>query len=145
MAATLKEAKKLIEALDLTPMIERVMKEKRWTRRMADVAAGFYRNFLYLSKKYPEESLSPTRQIDEIWHAHILYTQDYHRACEKIFGFYLHHQPTHEDNSSSNESDDIEFLQQLHEQEFGASIYDAVYSVKDLFWSISTKFKKNKN
>ncbi|QLH43881.1 MAG: hypothetical protein HWD59_15100 [Coxiellaceae bacterium] len=39
--------------------------------------------------------MAPSRDIDEIWHAHILHTQDYTEFCEKLFGFYLHHCPSH--------------------------------------------------
>jgi len=139
---TLEEAKAYIDALNLTAVIERVMKEKRWTRRMGEIAAGFYKNFLYLSKKYSQHALTPTQQIDEIWHAHILYTQDYHEACNKIFGYYLHHRPFHkEEGGEPSEETGIKFLQELHEKEFGTSIYDAVYSLKDLQLFIRKAYK----
>src|ERR1700722_17839572 len=101
MSVTLEEAKKLIDDLDLTHVINRVVKEKGWSLRMANIAANFYKNFLYLGKKHPRHNLTPTLQIDEIWHAHILYTSDYHKMCEQVFGHYLHHQPTHEEEAST--------------------------------------------
>lgn len=140
MSATLEEAKKLIDELDLTPMIERVMKEKRWTRRMAETAAYFYKNFLFLSKKYSDHGFGPTEQIDEIWHAHVLYTQKYHRDCEKIFGHYLHHQPESGAKKSSTIGG-LATLQQLHQQEFGFPIYETGYSLKDLFFFLTRIFK----
>lgn len=33
------------------------------------------------------------RDIDQIWHVFLLYTQDYMEFCEKYFGEYLHHKP----------------------------------------------------
>lgn len=33
------------------------------------------------------------REIDQIWHIFLLYTQDYMDFCDKYFGEYLHHQP----------------------------------------------------
>ena len=53
-----------------------------------------YKRFLILSKKYPDEFLVPTKSIDLIWHAHILFTKKYHEDCDKIFGKYLHHMPS---------------------------------------------------
>jgi len=143
MAVTLEESKKLIDELNLTPMIERVMKEKRWTRRMAEVAAQYYRNFLFLSKKYGDQDFGPTEQIDEIWHAHILYTQEYHRDCEKIFGYYLHHQPERGEEKSAM-SGGLAVLQQLHKQEFGFPIYESGYLLKDLFLFLTNLFKNRK-
>ena len=112
MVTKLEEAKKLIDELDLTHIMERVMKEKRWTRRMVEVTTHYYKNFLYLSKKYKEYRFSPSTQIDEIWHAHILYTKDYHEMCEKVFGFYLHHQPT---INESDHAEDVKGLEKLLE------------------------------
>ena len=33
------------------------------------------------------------RDIDNMWHTFILYTQDYTEFCRRYFGEYLHHQP----------------------------------------------------
>jgi hypothetical protein len=33
------------------------------------------------------------REIDQMWHVFLLYTQDYADYCEKFFGEFLHHQP----------------------------------------------------
>jgi hypothetical protein len=33
------------------------------------------------------------RDIDNMWHGFILYTQDYMAFCDKFFGVYLHHVP----------------------------------------------------
>jgi hypothetical protein len=62
---------------------------------MAETEAHLYKNYLYLVKKCRKEipTLGPTKQIDEIWHAHILYTQDYLKFCDKVFGHYLDHLP----------------------------------------------------
>ncbi|MDJ0535879.1 MAG: hypothetical protein QNJ70_25890 [Xenococcaceae cyanobacterium MO_207.B15] len=31
--------------------------------------------------------------IDEMWHTFILFTKDYHKFCDKYFGYYIHHYP----------------------------------------------------
>jgi hypothetical protein len=65
----------------------------RWTLADALHCARLYKNFLILLKENPREELVPTREIDEFWHNHILYTKNYHRDCLNIFGYYLHHEP----------------------------------------------------
>lgn len=134
----LEDARNNINSLDLTHVINRVVKEKKWSPRMGQVAGKFYRNFLLLCKKHPKAHLSPTLQIDEIWHAHILYTQDYHAFCDKVFGKYLHHQPLMPGAEEAEANNDaIGLLQKLHQEEFGEPIYDAVYSFVDLYRAIS--------
>lgn len=146
MAITLEEAKKYIEELDLNPVIERVMREKGWTRRMAEVTAQFYKNFLYLSKKYEEYTFNPSTQIDEMWHVHIIFTKDYHEICEKVFGHYFHHTPLEHANDRAAGNLNFQKLLELHEKEFGYPIQGVVYSLKDLCLyvrsSIIPKFKK---
>ena len=33
-------------------------------------------------------------EVDPFWHTHILFTQNYTDFCQKIGGFYFHHEPT---------------------------------------------------
>lgn len=35
----------------------------------------------------------PNKQIDEMWHEHILDTRKYSDDCQTVFGYYLHHTP----------------------------------------------------
>jgi hypothetical protein len=53
-----------------------------------------YKNFLILLLRYPDEILAPAPDIDEAWHNHILFTREYIRDCQAIFGEYLHHTPS---------------------------------------------------
>lgn len=52
-----------------------------------------YRRWLFLRRKYEFEILPPSKTIDMFWHAHILDTYAYQDMCEKVFGYYLHHNP----------------------------------------------------
>lgn len=58
-----------------------------------DVAEPEYRRFLALKVFYPGLSLVPSKQVDEIWHAHILDTRAYREDCEKVFGRFIDHYP----------------------------------------------------
>ena len=48
---------------------------------------------LHVSKDSDDLIGMPSQEIDHLWHAHILDTQEYHSFCEKAFGYYLHHIP----------------------------------------------------
>lgn len=52
-----------------------------------------YKKFLFLVKINPGIRIAPTKDIDEVWHMHILYPVMYHKDCMDIFGFILDHNP----------------------------------------------------
>lgn len=52
------------------------------------------------NKHFPNQCFMPRsmREIDEMWHEFILFTQDYSDFCMKYFGQYMHHLPNIFDN-----------------------------------------------
>jgi hypothetical protein len=69
--------------------------------------------YLWLSKKhtldlpknanneqFPSQCFMPRsmREIDEMWHEFILFTEDYTNFCQQYFGEYMHHLPNIFDN-----------------------------------------------
>ena len=50
-----------------------------------------YRKFLGLVAKYPDIELSPARDIDQVWHLHMLQPRAYLEDCNRIFGDILDH------------------------------------------------------
>ena len=95
----LQNIKKVINELDLEPIIERLVKIEGWSKKHALEATQQYKNFLYIKMKHLDEFTSsefpPSTDIDEVWHAHILHTEDYMRFCHESVGRYLHHHPHH--------------------------------------------------
>jgi hypothetical protein len=57
------------------------------------VAELAYRRFLTMRLRYPDRTFVPSGLIDLVWHFHILDTRKYMADCERIFGYYLHHDP----------------------------------------------------
>lgn len=113
---------KKIEGLDLTTVMKRVSTKKGMEGKMLSKAEALYKQYLYLRAKYPNKTIVPPKLADEVWHEHIMASQQYVSDCESIFGGYLHH----------NESDDTEFLnkgwentQHLYKQEFALDILKA--------------------
>jgi hypothetical protein len=52
-----------------------------------------YRRFLFLYHLYPDRIIVPSREIDRIWHTHILDTAKYREDCELLFGKFIDHWP----------------------------------------------------
>jgi hypothetical protein len=104
---SLVSARVYIESLDLNYIIEFMCSQRyplpRWNLPDAAHCCQLYKNFLILLKKHDSEFLVPTREIDEFWHNHILYTRNYYFDSMVIFGRYLHHDP-------ASPNDDPEFL-----------------------------------
>jgi hypothetical protein len=59
----------------------------------ADVLVLKYRRFLKLCAMYPGKSIVPSKDLDPVWHTHILDTAKYEDDCRTVFGFTLHHFP----------------------------------------------------
>lgn len=66
---------------------------ENWDELRAMKAVECYRAFLKLHVFYPNKTFVPTRDIDECWHHHVLFTKKYMDDCQSIFGKYLHHAP----------------------------------------------------
>jgi hypothetical protein len=86
-----------IDDLDLEPIVYKLTHpetgEKGLTLEQADRGVELYRCFLKLCKRYPNTPIVPSRQIDQIWHAHISDTAKYRVDCDTIFGRPLDHFP----------------------------------------------------
>lgn len=72
----------------MTDTEEAEMTPEEW-----DSAEVEYRRFLALKYMYPGISLVPSKQVDKVWHAHILDTRAYRADCESIFGRFIDHYP----------------------------------------------------
>ena len=66
-------------------------KDSNWRAEDLDRAIKRYQQFLYLAKKYPDMPLAPTKDIDTIWHLHILSPVAYYKDCINYLGTLLDH------------------------------------------------------
>ncbi len=90
----------------------------RWTLSDAMHCCYLYKNFLLLQKIHKDEHLVPTREIDEFWHNHILYTKQYTADCIQIFGHYLHHHPASPDDNPEDLLDHYQKTKEYYLAEF---------------------------
>ena len=119
-------AKIYIEQLDLYYIIDTMCSASyplpRWTVKEAEKCCQLYKNFLLLQKKYLGAPLVPTREIDEFWHNHILYTEQYTKDCLNIFGQYLHHQPASLTHDLTALAKDYMITKKLYLEEFNVEM-----------------------
>lgn len=83
-----------IDAIDLTNCTNRLMDPKLgkgWSKDKAAEQVGKYRNFLKMIST--GMTCVPTKDVDEVWHTHILDTEEYTKDCQRCFGYYVHHRP----------------------------------------------------
>lgn len=93
-----------------------------WSLERATRAIELYRRFLFLNYLYPDQTIVPSREIDQVWHTHILDTAKYREDCDTLFGRFMDHWPylgvrDEADRQALNNAFDD--TQQLFEKHFG--------------------------
>ena len=82
-----------IDELDLEPIAFKLKLEHGWSLDRLNHALRQYRLWLKTVARHPKESIIPNKEVDEVWHTHILDTRKYAEDCQHIFGRFLHHFP----------------------------------------------------
>ena len=122
----LARARAEIEALDLSLVKRKIACKDEgygWTPEHTERIERGYRQFLSLLASHPGTQFAPTRDIDKFWHAHILSTRQYAADCERIFGEFLHHNPTLGMLGDEDKLDQAyQALHTLFEREFGEAV-----------------------
>lgn len=92
-----------------------------WPADKVQRACDRYHRFLLLAAKYPDHPLAPTRDIDEMWHIHMLHPRAYYDDCMRLCGRILDH-----DGGFGKAEEEVPTLQatfehtsQLWETEYG--------------------------
>ncbi|GAB4393940.1 MAG: hypothetical protein Tsb005_14340 [Gammaproteobacteria bacterium] len=131
---TLEEAKQYIYSIDFSAIIFKMTTREGWLKNDALLACRWYRNFLFLNKKYGfEPMMPPSEDIDEVWHHHILDTQNYAKDCNAIYGKFMHHYPGFGIDGKTDMNDlnsAFHKMQKLHFEEFGEYLYEIRGSLK---------------
>jgi|CXWL01.1.fsa_nt_gi uncharacterized protein (TIGR04222 family) len=79
------------QGIDFT---RRLAREQGWTLEFARRAVDEYRRYCFLSS-ISAEPLTPSVEVDEVWHLHLIHTRDYWDAfCGEVLRRPLHHGPT---------------------------------------------------
>jgi len=76
------------------PFAARLARDNGWTVGFTARAITEYRRFAFLAVA-AGHSVTPSDQVDQVWHLHLLYTESYwRRLCRDTLGTALHHHPT---------------------------------------------------
>ena len=112
-----------VDSLDLSAVMRKVIEEKNWNDEVAAYAELRYRRFLGMRLMNARLFVVPPPDIDAVWHQHILFTREYARDCEKLFGKFLHHEP------ATGNARDAEVMQQgfVETAKFYAEIFGENY------------------
>jgi len=80
------------------PFSRRLARDNGWSHKRALSAIAEYKRFIYLICHFgaiPGTVLTPSEDVDEVWHLHLIYTQDYwDRFCGQTLDRKIHHGPT---------------------------------------------------
>lgn len=101
------------------PLSARLARENGWTRAFADRVVEQYRRFCYLAVTSGRE-MTPSDEVDQAWHLHILYTEHYWGPWTDALGSALHHGPTQGGPAEARRyADNYQGTVELYEQAFG--------------------------
>lgn len=88
------------------PFARRLARENNWSSAYTERALREYRRFLFLAAE-AGHPVTPSEQVDEVWHLHMLYTDSYwNRLCKEVLPKPLHHGPTKGGKSESDKFTD---------------------------------------
>lgn len=73
---------------------DRLMRENGWSKKFAEEAIIEYKRFMYLIATSKGEIMTPSDEIDQVWHLHMLYTHQYRDFCKSTIGKFINHGPT---------------------------------------------------
>ena len=88
------------------PFSTRLATENGWTESYTGRVIEEYKKFIFLAVvcRHP---VTPSDQVDQVWHLHLTYTRSWNRFCEEILKTELHH-----DRTRGGPEEDKRFLRQ---------------------------------
>lgn len=114
---------------------DRLARENNWTLEYALRAVFEYKKFIFLIT-ISELPQTPSDEIDQVWHLHLLYTESYWIAmCKNLIHKNIHHGPTKGSEERSLFKD-----QYLKTLEFYQSIFNEK-PPSDIWPSVKSRFK----
>ena len=92
-----------------------------WSHSKCEDIIAEYKKFMYLciTNTDKTKSMIPSKDVDEVWHAHILRTEKYVSDCNIVGKKYIHHLPTPSDAPPANPSEFENGTKYLYEKVFG--------------------------
>ncbi len=134
-----------ILSLDLSQIKGKLIQEKGYKSEEVDAMELWYKRFLILHAKYPDQTHVPNEAIDVIWHQHILDTRKYAEDCDLIFGEFVHHNPSYEKADGQTLQNDFDQTNLFYRIEFGEDCTQMFNSAKFATMATCGDYSVNKS
>lgn len=72
-------------------ILERVAKQNLWSEDYTRRVGEEYLKFMYMAIRH---HVVPSLEVDEIWHAHLLFSRHYNTFCNQVLFKNIHHGPS---------------------------------------------------
>jgi hypothetical protein len=82
-----------LEAYDLSAVRHRILVEGMLPHALVDEAIFEFRRFLALNLVLGRPVGMSSKQVDQVWHACLLFSRLYADLCQQVFGQFVHHEP----------------------------------------------------
>lgn len=84
-----------IMAWDLSRVKQYLVNREGMTVGRAEQIEPEYKRFIALNVLFPDEKIPIAGDVDEMWHTHIMFTENYEQFCRQMNnGRMMHHRPT---------------------------------------------------
>jgi hypothetical protein len=88
------EARAILTGLDLSRPIQYMRERMGYTNEsVLDEVRVEYIRYMSLTVAHPETTIPTCKEVDELWHAHILCSHQYLEMCAALRVGYIHHNP----------------------------------------------------
>lgn len=84
---------------------DRLARENLWSKDFTKRVIKEYKRFMFLAA-FSRKPVTPSLEVDEVWHLHMLYTRQYNEFC-KLLGGFIHHGPTKGGKKEDNKYIDL--------------------------------------
>ena len=107
-----------LDAWDFSIIKAHAVRKGLFSAAEVDDVCREYKRFMALSCAYKSSAVPVSKKVDEFWHIHIIFTEDYMAMCRKVAGGFLHHRPGILDEDVEGQSFDSNLS--LYQASFGA-------------------------
>ena len=109
----------LVMAWDMEIVKRYAVKKGNYTAEEINDVEREYKRYLILAFSNSKMVLPISKKLDDLWHAHILFTEDYSNMCMTVNGRYLHHRPSIVDGGVMSASQFDETTLEIYREFFG--------------------------
>ena len=113
-------------------ILERVGKQNLWSEAYTKRVAKEYLKFMYMARRH---HVVPSLEVDEIWHAHLLFSRHYNTFCNQVLFKNIHHGPSIKTSEKINDAIIYENTKRLY------FMYFSEEPPKDIWPSSQIRFR----